>query len=292
MIGLSRLEGFYWVARTGGYARAARAFPWPITQPGVHQQVRRLETELGVRLFERTGKDSVALTPAGQALFGVVAPFYEQLPALEASLKRGAVGGVLRIHAAGHVLRHLVPQWLRALHAKRPDIEVRLSEAKTADLELLRRGDADLLVDWVAEVPEDIAATKAGEVRAFIVLPSTHRLARRARVSLSELAETPFVAYHADRALRALQDEALEQHGVRPRVTHAADSSDTILGFVAAELGFSLVPSPLEAGPRVAGVVAFPLERPRAVFPIWAMAKKRALAHPLVDAALAALPGA
>lgn len=39
---LQRLEGFYWVARIGGYARAARAFPYPITQPGVHQQVRRL----------------------------------------------------------------------------------------------------------------------------------------------------------------------------------------------------------------------------------------------------------
>src|SRR6185295_7090479 len=107
MIGLSRLEGFYWVARTGGYAKAARAFPWPITQPGVHQQVRRLESELEVRLFERTGKDSVAPPPAGQALFAAVAPFYEQLPALEASLRSGRVGGTLRIHAAGFVLRHL-----------------------------------------------------------------------------------------------------------------------------------------------------------------------------------------
>src|SRR2546421_1726843 len=109
MIALSRLEGFYWVARSGGYAKAARAFPWPISQPGVHQQVRRLEEELATRLFERTGKDSVALTPAGRALFAHVAPFYEQLPAIEASLKGGTVGGTLRIHAAGHVLRHLMP---------------------------------------------------------------------------------------------------------------------------------------------------------------------------------------
>ncbi|MDX2010730.1 MAG: LysR family transcriptional regulator, partial [Myxococcaceae bacterium] len=56
---LQRLEGFYWVARQQGYARAARAFPYPITQPGVHQQVRRLEDELGVKLFERVGKDRV-----------------------------------------------------------------------------------------------------------------------------------------------------------------------------------------------------------------------------------------
>jgi len=40
---IARLEGFYWVARTGGYAAAARAFPYPLSQPAVFQQVRKLE---------------------------------------------------------------------------------------------------------------------------------------------------------------------------------------------------------------------------------------------------------
>jgi DNA-binding transcriptional LysR family regulator len=289
MISLSRLEGFYWVAKTGGYARAARAFPWPITQPGVHQQVRRLEQQLTVTLFERTGKDSVALTAAGQALFDAVAPFYEALPALEASIQGGTLGGTLRIHAAGHVLKHFLPPWLRALQKARPDIEVALQEAKTADLELLRRSEADLLVDWVPVVPKDLEARKIGEVKAFIVMPSSHPLARRSRVELNELAGTPFVAYGADRALRALQDEALATHGVTPKVTHAADTSETILAFVAAGLGFSLVPSALSNGPHVSGVAAFPLERPKAVFPIYALWKKRALPHPLITAAMKAL---
>jgi DNA-binding transcriptional LysR family regulator len=289
VISLSRLEGFYWVAKTGGYARAARAFPWPITQPGVHQQVRRLERQLSVTLFERTGKDQVALTPAGRALFAAVAPFYEGLPAVEASLRGGALGGTLRIHAAGHVLKHFLPPWLRALQRARPDIEVALHETKTPDLEVLRRSEADLLVDWVPAVPKDVEARKIGEVKAFIALPSSHPLSKRSRVELHELSDTPFVAYGADRALRTLQDQALGAHGLAPRVTHAADSSDTILGFVAAGLGFSLVPSAQPHGPHVAGVTAFPLERPKAVFPISALWKRRAFPHPLVDAALAAL---
>src|SRR5687768_5514536 len=111
MIQLQRLEGFYWVARCEGYARAARAFPYPITQPGVHQQVRRLEDELGVRLFERVGKDRVILTPEGRALYAYVAPFYEGLPPVVQSLRGGQVGGTLRIQASGHVLRHLLPPW-------------------------------------------------------------------------------------------------------------------------------------------------------------------------------------
>src|SRR6266511_2976284 len=64
---VARLEGFYWVARTGGYAAAARAFPYPLSQPAVFQQVRKLEKELGLRLFERVGKGELRLNAAGRA---------------------------------------------------------------------------------------------------------------------------------------------------------------------------------------------------------------------------------
>src|SRR3954463_12190254 len=100
MVQLSRLEGFYWVARTEGYARAARAFPYPITQPGVHQQVKRLESELGFSLFERVGKDRGVLTPQGRALYAYVAPFLEGISGVVQSLQQGELGGTLRIHAS------------------------------------------------------------------------------------------------------------------------------------------------------------------------------------------------
>jgi DNA-binding transcriptional LysR family regulator len=68
MIQLHRLEGFYRVALHNGYAAAARGFPYPITQPAVYQQVRKLEEELGTRLFERAGRDRVEPTAAGRRL--------------------------------------------------------------------------------------------------------------------------------------------------------------------------------------------------------------------------------
>src|SRR5438128_8064432 len=101
MIQLGRLEGFYWVARSGGYAKAARAFPYPITEPGVHQQVRRLEEDLGVKVFARVAKDAMQLTPAGRALYDLVAPFLEELGVLHRALASGTYGGTLRLHAAG-----------------------------------------------------------------------------------------------------------------------------------------------------------------------------------------------
>lgn len=290
MINLQRIEGFYWVAKTQGYARAARAFPYPITQPGVHQQVRRLETELGVRLFERVGKDRVVLTPRGQVLFDAVVPFFESLPAIEARVKGGVVGGTLKMHAAAMLLRHLVPEWLRRLQHQRPDITVQLAELPSVDLSLLRNGETDLMVDWLPEVPADVGVKVVGKTEAWVVAPTHGPWAQKGKLSLTQLAQVPFISYHRDRTLKDLQLEALKQHGVAPEERFSADSSDTILGFVAAGLGFSLVPSLSSAGPRMAGVVAQRLERPAMSFPVYAMWRKSSGAHPLIEAALAVSP--
>ncbi len=287
---LQRLEGFYFVAKTGGYARAARAFPYPITQPGVHQQVRRLEDDLGVRLFERVGKDRVALTPRGQVLFDAVAPFLEALPAVEARVKGGQVGGTLKLSTAGHLLRHLLPPWLQRLQARRPDITVALHAAPQADVGLLRTGEADLLVDWLPQVPRDVEVREVARTSGWLVAPTQGPCARPGRPSIAALADAPFIAYQQDRTLRALQLDALAEQGVTPREAFSADSSDTILGFVAAGLGYSLVPWLGETFPRVAGVVAERVTKPGASFPVYAAWRRRAVPHPLVEAALAVAP--
>ncbi len=293
---LQRLEGFYWVARTGGYARAARAFPYPITQPGVHQQVRRLEEELGLTLFERVGKDRVAPTPAGERLFAAVAPFYEGLGPLEAQLKGGEPQGTLRVFAAGHLLRHLMPPWLLKLQARHPKVRVALSEVQAADPQVLLKGEADLLVDWLPEWPPSVASQVVGRMRPFLVVPTHGPWALEGRLKAAALARLPFIAYHSDKALRQLQRRALQQAGLHPEEAYAADSSDTLLGFVAAGLGFSLVASLSESGPRVAGVAAHPLKElvpslgREGEFEVRAAWRRREVPHPLVEAALAAAP--
>lgn len=292
MISLSRLEGFYWVARTEGYSRAARAFPYPITQPGVHQQVRRLEEEIGVTLFERVSKDRVRLTAQGERLYAFVAPFYEGLAPLAQSLKGGTFGGRLRIHAASLHLRALLPPWLRRVQTKRPDIEVVLTEVRNPDVSALRAGEADLLVDHLPVVPSDIAATVVAQTRTFIAVPSNHRLSQRKRLGLADLSGETFIAYNADQGERTLQLRALEAAGARPGQLYAADSADTILGFVAAGIGVSIVPSLSKHGPRVQGVVVHPLTLEGSTFPVHAAWRKGCAPNPLRDAVLALAPKA
>jgi DNA-binding transcriptional LysR family regulator len=291
MIPLQRLEGFYWVAKTEGYARAARSFPYPITQPGVHQQVRRLESHLEVELFERVGKDRVILTPAGRLLYKFVAPFFEKLPLVEHAIRTGAEG-TLRIQASAHLLRHLLPPWLRRIQSKHSGIDLELIEEKVPDLEALRSGQVDLLVDYVEAIPDDLKAKKLAVARAFIVLASNHprRGAKSSLLRLEDLASEPFIAYNADRRSRELQLRALELHGIVPRQIHGAESAETILGFVAAGLGFSIVPSILPGGPQEPGIAVQPLTRPSAEFPVYAICRKTAANQSLIAAALVLAP--
>lgn len=285
MIQPGRLEGFYWVAKTKGYSKAARAFPYPISQPGVFQQVRRLEDDLGVKLFERVGKDKVVLTAPGQRLFDVVAPFLERLPGVEAELKGQQLGGRLTIHASPHLVRHFLPAWLRKLHGKRPDIEVALSEVKTADVQLLKAGECDLLVDHLGDVPADVETKEVARLQPWLVAPSDHPLAASEKLDARALGDATFIAYHSDLRSRTQQLDALAAQGVKPQRLLFADTAESILGFVAAGLGYSLVPWLPSAGPRVAGVVAHRVTRPQGDFSVVAAWRKSAN-NPLVRAAL------
>jgi len=290
MIQLNRLEGFYWVARTGGYAKAARAFPYPITQPAVFQQVKKLETELGAKLFERTGKDTILLTPAGRRLQAFVAPFFAELKTLTRSLRAGEYGGELRVHASALFLRHLMPPWIRRLARRSPKVQVDLQELPEDRPNPLRTGDADLVVTYLRDAGPGIETRHVATLHAFLVLPARHPLADRKQPRLRQLAGDPLVGFTPGTLPHELQLEELARHGLAPQRTITASSVDTILGFVESGVGYSLVPSLSPDGPRQRGVVARRLPGKRHRYPVYAAWRDTSHENPLLAAALEVAP--
>lgn len=289
MFQIHRLEGFYWVGRTGGYAKAARAFPYPITQPAVHQQVKKLEGELEFALFERVSKDHMQLTPAGKKLYEFVTPFFEGLPALVRNLSEGDYDGDLKLRAASLHLRHLMPPWIKRVHKRWPKIHVHLEEHAEPDLAALRRGEVDLLVDHFRSIPADLATMHVATLRPFIVMPQSHPQAKLKRVNLSKFQDDTFIGY-TNGIPRELQMQALTRHGVSPVKTLSASSADVILGFVEAGLGYSLIPWHDTIGPKVKGVAVAPLVSPKIEFPVHAAWRKDTPENSLLDAVLETAP--
>jgi DNA-binding transcriptional LysR family regulator len=284
---IARLEGFYWVARTGGYAAAARAFPYPLTQPAVFQQVRKLEDELGVRLFERVGKAEVRLTAAGHLLYEHTAPFFERLPAVERAIKTATRARELRLAAEALILQQLVPQWIRRLQRREPDLRVTVRELQAPDPEVVRSGEVDLAVAYFpSALPSGLASRPVATLSAFLILPAGGDLARRPRLGLRELAGETFVTYNPDTIHHELQHRALARSGAAPTRFVSASTTETIVGLVAAGVGWSLVPSIDEALLHRRGVVARSFAPGRGRFPVSAVWRTSGPANPAVDVAL------
>lgn len=289
MIQLHRLEGFYRVAIAGGYTRAARDFPYPISQPGVHQQVAKLEAELGKKLFDRQGRDRVVLTAAGRRLFEFVEPFFEGLPLVSREIGAGTFGGLLRIDAAALEIRYLLPRWLQQLRRTRPDIEVELEELQVPDFSRLASGKTDLLVDYLPQLPAGIEAQRVGTHYIFLVIPKQGLAVGGRAPSLRSLRHQPFVSFHPNLPHCRMQLSALDSHGVERGKLLSASSTEAILGFVAAGLGYSLVPWPHVRGPQFRGVTAIRQKGQGTEYPIFAAWRKRPEPDPLISAALQAL---
>lgn len=253
---MNGLEGFYWVAKAGGYAAAARAFPRAITQPAVYQQVRRLEEELGVDLVERGPGRSVRLTAAGDELYRFCAPFFQGWPETLRRVQAAANSRRLAIAASGLVLREFIPQWVHKLRRIDPQRVVEVEELHAPELDRLRSGALDLIVDFLPEIPPDIETRQVAEAVPFVVMPHDHPGATACPFDAAVLRDTPLVSYHPSLPQHPLQLEAARRYVGEPKQQLSASSVDVIVAFVAAGMGYSLVPWLNECGPQRPGIVS------------------------------------
>ena len=163
-----------------------------ISQPTVSEAVRVLESRLGVKVFDRTSR-RVRLTPAGEALKRGLVPALSAVDQVLAQTSElsGAVRGLLRV---GFVLTTEGPALsplIAAFQARYPGCEVRLQEVETFDAyRALRRGDIDVLCNWLAvDAPDLTAGTAFAHYERALAVAATHRLARQRAVSIEDLAD-------------------------------------------------------------------------------------------------------
>jgi DNA-binding transcriptional LysR family regulator len=282
---LRHLRYFVAVAEELHFGRAAARLR--IAQPPLSQQIRRLETSLGVELLRRTRR-RVELTEAGRLLLEGARPLIAQAEALERAMGRAARGdiGRLGVGFVGSVTQDVLPTLLRGFRDRHPEVVVTLSELSTLEqIEALRerRIGAGLLRPPVGDPA--VATMPLLEEPLVAALPDFHRLARRRTVSISALADEPFVligrevnpAFHDDVV------SACRAAGFSPDVVQEAGEMQTIMSVVAAGIGVSLVPASVERLRREGDGVAYRPLRPSSVRLVVALAWRPADADPVVE---------
>lgn len=144
---IHHLELFYYVAKHGGISAAVRQIPYGIQQPAVSGQIRQLEKDVGVRLFERI---PFRLTAEGSRLFHHVRPFFESLKEVVADI-RSASEPELRIGGAELVLRDHVSVVMKRVRTLYPKMRLSLHSGFQAQVE-----------DWLRNGQIDVAVTAVG----------------------------------------------------------------------------------------------------------------------------------
>lgn len=236
------LRYFVAVAEELNFGRAARRLH--ISQQPLSQQIKRLEGELGVELFRRTTR-RVELTEAGEAFLAETYRTLSQAELAAETAKRAGRGesGVLRIGYAPATLYNVLPEVLKVFRERYPGVVLEL-------VELISGPQEEALAEWridagflypPVETP-GIVAEVVFEEPFTIVLPTGHRLTRKDRILLEELAGEPFVMIPR-RNRPDLHDRLVDEcrrAGFSPRVLQEVNNLHAMLGLVAAGFGVSL----------------------------------------------------
>ncbi|MFF5536079.1 LysR family transcriptional regulator [Streptomyces cinerochromogenes] len=207
---LAALELLLAVARLGSLGAAAREVG--ITQPAASSRIRSMERQLGVALVDRSPRGS-RLTDAGALVTDWARRVVEAAAAFDAGAQalRDRRDSRLRVAASMTIAEYLLPGWLLALHAERPDTAVSLLAGNSAKVaELLLAGDADLGFVEGLSVPPGLDSAVIAHDRLIVVTAPDHPWARRRRpLTAAELAATPLILRERGSGTRQVLDAAL-----------------------------------------------------------------------------------
>lgn len=240
---LQQLRYVLAVAETGNFTRAAaQCF---VVQSALSHQVKALERELGLTLFARTSR-RVELTSAGEAFLPAARACLEaaERAVVESAAAAGQVRGRLSIGVIPTVTALDVPDVLRRFRDAHPQVPVGLRVGSSRDfIREIREGvlDVALLGLPVTEPPPGVAHRELRRSRHLAVLPSAHRLTRRRRLRLADLADEVFADFPADSPGRAQSDLAFAAAGLQRQVAFEVTAVDHVLGLVEAGLAVALL---------------------------------------------------
>ncbi|MEU7379413.1 MULTISPECIES: LysR family transcriptional regulator [unclassified Streptomyces] len=207
---LGALELLLAVARLGSLGGAARELG--ITQPAASSRIRSMERQLGVALVDRSPRGS-RLTDAGALVTDWARRVVEAAEAFDAGAQalRDRRDSRLRVAASMTIAEYLLPGWLIALRARRPDTAVSLLAGNSAVVaERLLGGEADLGFVEGVSVPSGLDSVVIGHDRLLVVTAPAHPWARRRRpLSAEELATTPLILREKGSGTRQVLDAAL-----------------------------------------------------------------------------------
>ena len=250
---LRHLRAFAAIVDAGGFARAALRLH--LSQPALSRQIRALELDLGVRVFDRLGR-RVQLTSEGEDLLRrgrIVLSEADSLGERARALSGGDTG-VLRVGATPQNIEGLLAGFLAHYRRRHPGIEVHLVEDGAVGLQRrLQHGEVQLAL--IQAGLDELPGRLLFPISLVAVTAASHRLTRRTVLEFAELADQRLLILRRDFGSRAWFDAACQTGRIRPTVLLESSAPATLIALAGAGYGVAILPSNVQLPRRVVRAV-------------------------------------
>ncbi|MGL4476415.1 MAG: HTH-type transcriptional regulator CysB [Shewanella sp.] len=215
------------------------------SQPGVSKQVRMLEDELGVQIFERSGKHLTHVTEVGSQVIAIATEILSRVD----SIKRVANEftypdrGELRIATTETQARYALPPVIKPFMAKYPKVNLHMHQGTPAQIsDKVVRGEVDFAIATEAmHFYSDLIMLPCYHWNRSIVVLPDHPLAKVEQISLEDLADYPLITYVFGFDPASPIDAAFNSANLEPRVAFTATSADVLKTYVRLGLGVGVI---------------------------------------------------
>jgi len=235
-----QLRVFTAVARHLSFTQAARELH--LSQPAVSMQVKQMEEQVGLPLFEQIGKQ-IYLTEAGQEIFHYSRAIQQLLSEAEDVIDelKGAHRGRLTISVAS-TANYFVPTLFGTFHQRYPDVTVSLDVTNRETLlQQLSENEVDLVVMGQPPAEMDLEAGAFMENPLVVIAPPDHPLAQEKNIPMSRMEDEIFLTRERGSGTRGAIERFFDQHGVHLTTGMEITSNEAIKQSVEAGLGLGLL---------------------------------------------------
>ena len=230
------------------------------SQPGISKQIRMLEDELDVQIFQRKGKHLTEITPAGRVIIGIAAEILDKVE----GIKRVAADfsherhGSLSIATTHTQARYVLPDIISGFMARYPDVALHMHQGTPLQIsELAAKGSVDFAIATEAlELFDNLIMMPCYRWNRSVIVRPDHPLAGETELTLELLARYPIVTYVFGFTGRSQLDRAFSAAGLEPRVVFTAADADVIKTYVKMNLGVGIIASMAYEAGQDSGLVA------------------------------------
>lgn len=240
---IQQLKGFLAVAKHRNFTVAAQKTQR--TQPTISLQVKALEDELGVKLFERLGPKKVTLTLEGEILEKLAGPLVHDFSNLVARFNeaRGVYGtSTVRIVTHSSVMIYLLPKIVKKFKNVYPDCQLSiLNRSRDEIIGLVESGEADFGITSLDGVPPNIDYKVFSRFNRILITTKEHPISKKTQVSLEDIAQYPLVLPTPESNTRKIIDACFQEEGLSYDLTMEIVGRTAIKTYVGMNLGISIL---------------------------------------------------